>query len=250
MPRTLCWFSCGAASAVATKLIIAENPAALPVRIIVEREHRDNWRFADDCLWWFERPIIELRDKRYNADPREVWLREGYLNGPAGARCSTELKKKVRQAFQRLDDIHVFGYHIKEWKRAKQLVANHPELNCRFPLIEQMITKEECLERVQAAGLALPEMYRLGYDNANCVGCVKGGQACWLKIEKDFPAIHADMVGIEETLGRSCIKADNRSKDYTREAKNIFLKDLKPTKFNSKQKVELPSCGMFCGEND
>lgn len=33
---------------------------------------------------------------------------------------------------------------------------------------------------VLRAGIELPLMYRMGYDNANCIGCVKGGEGSYL----------------------------------------------------------------------
>ena len=51
--RIVCWFSCGAASAVATKLAIADNAGRFPLivaRCIVREEHPDNDRFAADLL--------------------------------------------------------------------------------------------------------------------------------------------------------------------------------------------------------
>lgn len=44
--RIVCWFSFGAASAVATKLAIADNAGKLPLvvaRCIVKEEHPDGW---------------------------------------------------------------------------------------------------------------------------------------------------------------------------------------------------------------
>ena len=52
MERIVSRFSCGAASAVATKLILAEYGAARDVQIInafIEQEHPDNRRFLADC---------------------------------------------------------------------------------------------------------------------------------------------------------------------------------------------------------
>ena len=43
--RTVCYFSAGAASAVATKLVLAENPDAVVVTVEIEEEHKDNERF-------------------------------------------------------------------------------------------------------------------------------------------------------------------------------------------------------------
>ena len=64
MSRIVCQFSCGAASAVATKLAIAQYSATHDVQIInafLLEEHEDNRRFAVDCEAWFGRPITGRR---------------------------------------------------------------------------------------------------------------------------------------------------------------------------------------------
>jgi len=59
--RTLSWFSCGAASAVATKL----TPDAEPVYCETGSEHPDNERFLQDCERWFGRKVTRLKSDRY-----------------------------------------------------------------------------------------------------------------------------------------------------------------------------------------
>ena len=102
--RHVSWFSCGAASAVATKLAIAQHPGTIVVRCIVENEDPDNDRFANDCAEWFNRPVLELRSAKYK-DCWQVWEERRFLNGPAGALCTVEMKKKVRQRFQQPGDL-------------------------------------------------------------------------------------------------------------------------------------------------
>ena len=61
MNRVISWFSCGAASAVATKLAIVESKT--PVEVVychVKEEHPDNLRFMRDCEQWFGRKILVL----------------------------------------------------------------------------------------------------------------------------------------------------------------------------------------------
>ena len=36
-------------------------------------------------------------------------------------------------------------------------------------------------------------MYKLGYKNNNCIGCVKGQAGYWNKIRKDFPDVFDQM---------------------------------------------------------
>lgn len=69
-PRIVYQFSCGAASAVATKLALAEYGATHDMQIInafLANEEADNRRFAQDCESWFGRPITVLRDEKYGA---------------------------------------------------------------------------------------------------------------------------------------------------------------------------------------
>ncbi len=105
MKRIISWFSCGAASAVATKL----EPLAVPTYCETGGEHPDNARFLADCEKWFGRPVTRLRSDRYT-DTWDVWHKRRYLAGVDGALCTTELKVMPRLDFQRPSDVHVFGY--------------------------------------------------------------------------------------------------------------------------------------------
>jgi len=70
-PRIVCQFSCGAASAIATKLALAQYGATHDVQIInafLLNEHEDNRRFLLDCQEWFGQEIVQLRDEKYGAD--------------------------------------------------------------------------------------------------------------------------------------------------------------------------------------
>lgn len=50
MNRVVCQFSCGAASAIATKLALAQyGDRCVIVNAFVEEEHEDSQRFAADC---------------------------------------------------------------------------------------------------------------------------------------------------------------------------------------------------------
>jgi hypothetical protein len=56
------------------------------------------------------------------------------------------------------------------------------------------------------SGIALPEMYLFGYNNNNCIGCVKGGAGYWNKIRRDFPEQFNRMAKLERAIGSTCIK--------------------------------------------
>ena len=119
-PRIVSRFSCGAASAVATKLVIAEYGAKQDVAVInayIEQEHHDNRRFLADCEQWFGVPITVLRDTKYNASTVEVFRRRMYMAGRNGAPCTKYLKRELMDAWGKPDDVWVLGYTAEEERR-------------------------------------------------------------------------------------------------------------------------------------
>lgn len=174
--RIVCQFSCGAASAVATKLVLSEyGDQALIVNAFIEEEHEDNRRFAADCEQWFGRQIINLRDTKYNASAIKVFETVGYIKGQKGSACTSRIKRGLLRTFEQPGDVLVIGYTADEQDRLDDWRESWPDRPIIAPLIDRGLTKEDCKAMVLRAGIELPMMYRLGYDNANCIGCVKGG---------------------------------------------------------------------------
>ncbi len=241
MSRVLAWFSCGDASAVAAKLAVVKYPSECEVLYCdtFAYEHQDNRRFFRDVEHWLGRGIKVLRSLEYT-DIYDVFESTRGLIGPKGARCTTELKKNVRVAYQHPDDIHIFGFTADEAHREERFRKDNPELFAEFPLIEAGLTKRDCHSIVREAGIELPMMYRLGYKNNNCIGCVKGGIGYWNKIRRDFPEIFAKMAATERRLGATILKL--RGGGVTR---RIYLDELPPNvgRYESEPDIE---CGVLC----
>lgn len=233
--RVIAWFSCGATSAVATKLAIERwGDRVQVVRIRLGGEHSDNDRFADDCSKWFGKPIIEIGNARY-PDHFAVALGERFINGPDGAKCSRLLKRQVREDFQSFDDIQVFGFDADEEisnLRAHDFRMHHPEIMLVTPLLDENLGKGACLALLERAGIALPIMYLLGYPNNNCVGCWKGGKGYWNKIRVDFPEVFAMAAKIERIIGRSALNG-------------VFLDELDPSAGRMSEEPNI-ECSMTC----
>lgn len=235
--RIVSWFSCGAASAVATKLAINQHGPenVIVASCVVENEHHDNERFLQDCEKWYGVKILRLRSEKYK-DCWEVWEKNRYLAGIAGAKCTTEMKKMVRQKFQKVSDLQIFGFTVEEKHRAERFMQNNPEVDLSVPLIDQGLTKNDCFIEIQKAGIELPAMYRLGYNNNNCIGCVKGGAGYWNKIRKDFPDVFNRMAALERHLGAKLTK---------HKGKRVFLDEL-PENAGAKQREPDMECGLWC----
>ena len=249
-PRVVCWFSCGVTSAVASHLALKKYGHDLVVIAYTDTssEHPDSLRFLSDCEQWFDHPIVRLHSAEYE-DIWDVFERTGWLVGPAGARCTTELKKNCRRDFQRPDDIHVFGYDYGELDRIEKFVANNHDIRIELPLVKAKLTKEACADIVMRQGIEIPMMYRLGYPNNNCIGCVKGQQGYWNKIRVDFPEVFERMAKLERKMNVAINKTydakvlDENGKPVRQ---RVFLDELDPEAGNMASEPEF-KCGLSCG---
>ena len=214
----IAWFSCGCVSAVACYMAIARFKNVRIYYIDTGQEHPDNVRFLHQCEEWFQLPISVIKNEKF-ADAFDVCEKTRYLNGPSGARCTLELKKKMRG---RIED---------ELRRAKRFYEQYPEAKAIFPVINAKLTKQECLGLLKAHNIGIPMMYKLGYHNNNCIGCVKGGRGYWARIRKDFPQHFARMAELERRIGHSCING-------------CFLDELPMDARLMPPIVE--SCSLFC----
>lgn len=242
MSRYVCQFSCGAASAVATKLTIAErgHENVVIINAFIQEEHEDNRRFLVDCEKWFEHPITVLRNDKYNASTHEIWKRKRYIIGHHKAPCSSELKRELLDKFKQLGDVMVLGYTSEEQARYDRFIDANNGVAVSVPLIERNLNKSDCLAMIQHAGIEIPAMYRLGFSNANCIGCPKGGAGYWNKVREVFPEQFYQIADIQESIGPGAKFMRNR-----RTGERIYLRELDPTHGRIEEEPEI-SCSFFC----
>jgi hypothetical protein len=172
------WFSCGAASAVAAKLTVetyGDTHNILIVNNPVDEEHEDNRRFLKDVEKWIGHPItLAINTKAQTTSAVDVWEKRKYMSGIKGAPCTLILKKQARYEFEVNNkiDYHVLGFTLDEQQRHDRF-TKHERENVIPVLISNKISKQKCFEIIKEAGIELPQIYKLGYPNANCIGCVK-----------------------------------------------------------------------------
>jgi hypothetical protein len=246
--RVVCWFSCGTSSAAAAKIAIgrlARRPAGshqlVVARCIVPEEHEDNDRFAADCEAWFGHPVMYLSSTEY-ASCEDVWMRERYMSGHSGARCTVEMKKAVRWAFERdfAPDLQVFGFTSEERPRAKRFRENNPDVNLCVPLIDASLTKANAHAMASRVNIELPAMYRLGFNNANCVGCVAAsGPRYWNRIRRHFPETFERRAVLSRELGVRLVRTT------TIPRVRLFLDELDPALDDDDPEPTI-DCGLAC----
>ena len=239
--RTIIWYSDGAASTVAAKITVDKYPNAILVYTETHSEHPDSERFIKDVEKWLGKKVLRIGSGDYS-DIWDVYEKTRWLVGPAGARCTTELKKIPRILFQKDNDTQVFGYTIEEKDRLGRFSKNNPEMNISCPLIDKNLSKADCFDIISQAGIELPMMYKQGFKNNNCIGCPKGGQKYWGRIRKFYPETFERMARVERSLDVAINK-----KYVDDERIRVFLDEL-PDDINITEPEPPMSCGLFCGQ--
>lgn len=239
------WFSSGAASAVAAKKTIEKYGDTCTVRIVnnpVKEEHHDNLRFLKDVEAWLGVTVEFAINPNYpSCSAVDVWAKRAYMSGVAGAPCTQELKKKARQEFEHNNkvDWHVLGFTADEKKRSDRFILGERP-NTIPVLIDAKITKAECFMILSEAGIRLPEIYKLGYPNANCIGCVKAtSPTYWNHVRKMHPEVFEERAKQSEELGVKLVRVGNQ---------RLSLRDLDVKDKGRKMKNLDFECGIFCEE--
>lgn len=251
--RVVVWFSAGVTSAVAAKITADKWCGVLPVHLVntdTGSEDDDNFRFMRDVSEWLGLPVEIIHSDKYK-DTFDVYDQTRYLVGVEGARCTTELKIKVRRAYENLaTDLQVFGFDARstEKKRARNFNKRFPEVRTWFPLIERGITKSIARQLLAKAGIQEPITYALGFKNANCLkrGCVKGGMGYWNHMRKVRPEVFWNMAQKEREIGHAICSTEERGENGERIKIPVYLDELSPDAGNYDAEPGF-QCGLFCG---
>lgn len=232
--KTVAWFSSGVSSAVAIKLSIKNIDEIIYVHI--EDQHTDTLRFIHNCEDWFGKPIEILQSPLKNVENAcRMAGGRGYINGVGGASCTLRLKKRVRKEWEhrQVEELrYVWGMDCTEYKRCEKICDTMPGYVHIFPLVDFRITKEKAHLILKANGLRRPAMYDLGYNNNNCIGCVKGGMGYWNHIRVDFPEVFNARARMERVIGASCIRG-------------CYLDELDPSRGRHTPPI-VNDCGVLC----
>ena len=105
-------------------------------------------------------------------------------------------------------------------------------------LIDSKITKADCFSILRDAGIKLPEIYSLGYPNANCIGCVKATSSTyWNLVRNKHPDVFAKRAEQSKRIGARLV---------TYKGKRLFLDELPAdAKGRSLKNMDF-ECGIFC----
>lgn len=231
----VCWLSAGVSSFIAG--YFEKDTIDKFIYIDIDDQHPDSMRFIKDCETVLGKEIEILRSTEYNSVEECAKAFVGFRNAHTGFYpCTSWLKKRVRKKWEYehsdYDITYVWGMDCNEKQRADRLADAMTEFNHCFPLIDRDLSKQDCHGICSELGIKRPVMYDLGYNNNNCIGCVKGGMGYWNKIRVDFPEVFESRAKLERELNNRILK-------------ECFLDELDPNR--GRLSDEIPTdCNIFC----
>jgi hypothetical protein len=95
----------------------------------------------------------------------------------------------------------------------------------------------DCLALIERAGIALPAMYLLGFQNNNCIGCPKGGRGYWNMIRVHFPEKFWRMARLQRELGCTFWVEPDGTK--------VYLDELDPNRGVQHDEPNI-DCSLMC----
>lgn len=229
----VCWISAGVSSFIAGYL--ERDNIDKFIYIDIDDQHPDSMRFIKDC----ERVLgkeVEILKSPYGSVENTARACGVFKVAAGFAPCTNWLKKRVRKEWEyehrEYDITYVWGMDLDEKHRADRLTETMFEFEHCFPLIERDLKKEDAHGMCERLGIKRPAMYDLGYNNNNCVGCIKGGMGYWNKIRIDFPEVFLSRAKLEREINNRILK-------------ECFLDELEPTR--GRLSDEIPQdCSIFC----
>lgn len=259
------WWSGGVTSAVTCKLVLdlygSENCRI--IFIDTKNEGEDTYRFMKDCEKWYNKPIetiTGISDKFPTIE--SIWRHYKTLNTATGAICSSTLKRDVRVKWEKKNEYkyQAFGFDLDEAKRAKSMSLNHKQARAIFPLMMHGLFKKDCIDIIEKEGIEIPNAYKMGYSNNNCIGrtmCIQGGIGYWQKVQRDDIGKFNKMADLEHELTTAKGKPVTMLKDQSKGGGFVFLKHNKDypnvkdiSMMKGREPKPLMECNGFCGTND
>jgi hypothetical protein len=211
--RIVVGYSGGVTSAWAASWALRQFPKDEVVWLFhdTKEEHPDTYRFLKEFSEAVGHPITEQSDGR---SVTQIFHDEHAIANNRMAFCSRILKAEQRDKYFKMlrqqgvtDITNVLGFSAIEWQRVQRATARGWQggYKTAFPLIDAKVSKQQAADFCVSLGVRPPAMYRWS-EHANCIGCVRGGKAYWLKVAEQEPEIFEQRSKLEAEFGHTILK--------------------------------------------
>lgn len=176
-----------------------------------KEEHPDTYRFIREMAEALQHPVTEQSDGR---SVTQLFYDQNAIANNRMAFCSRILKAEQRDKYFKYlrsigvtEIVNVVGFSLIEEQRVQRATARAEAsgYSVRFPVVEDGVSKQECADWCNSLGVRPSEMY-LWSEHSNCIGCVRGGKAYFLKVKENAPEVFEQRASLEEEFGHTILK--------------------------------------------
>lgn len=215
-------------------------------------EDGDLYRFLDDIEKKFDIKILRLCT---GETPYTLCYKQKFLFNSRIAGCSKALKSKpfntwLKENFTSDEAILYMGIDFTETHRCEAITRNYKPYEVRYPMCEKpFLYKDELLELLEADGIEIPRMYKLGFSHNNCGGrCFKAGIGHYKNLlEKDrnrYLEWENQEESIRSFLGKDVSMMKRKGKPFTlKELRQIVEEE--PQQLTLFECQDVGGCGCF-----
>jgi hypothetical protein len=152
-------------------------------------EDPDTLRFRDEAAANLGAPLVNLRDGR---DIWDVFEERSWLGNSQLAHCSWELKTIPARTWMDANAAPgaqvIVGISVMDAGRMPEITRRYQPYRAVAPLLDKpMLWKPQLERQLAMLGIKPSRMYELGFEHANCPGCVKGGIGHWVRLLTVMP---------------------------------------------------------------
>lgn len=198
-PLHVVMFSGGLSSWRAARIVAREHGTDRMVLLFADTkmEDPDLYRFVEEAAADVGAPLVRLEDGR---DVWQVFHDVRYLGNSRVDPCSRVLKREIMRKWIEEntdpDECTIYlGIAWDEAHRFRNAPKNHAPWKVRAPLCEDPsipLSHAAIKKELDAAGIAMPRLYTLGFPHNNCGGfCVKAGFASFRLLLEKLPDVYA-----------------------------------------------------------
>jgi 3'-phosphoadenosine 5'-phosphosulfate sulfotransferase (PAPS reductase)/FAD synthetase len=253
--KHIVFYSGGIASYCTAKRVVKQHGAKNTVLLFTDTkyEHEDLYRFLHESAKKLGVDVTIIADGR---TPWEVFKDERFLGNSRVDPCSRILKRDLAKQWVKSNFpdpascMLYLGLASDERHRLDRSRRNWNPYQVESTIVDlPAFTKNDMRMEVELDGLAIPELYDLGFPHNNCGGfCIKAGQAHFKHLLKVLPEKYAEVEKNEEEmremLGDVSILRDRRNGT----TKTLTLKQFRERNRDECNLLDWGGCGCFGDE--
>lgn len=227
-------FSGGAGSYCAAKRVVAQHGKENVTLLFADTktEDEDLYRFLNDAARVLDVPLVKIAE---GSTVWELFRKNRFLGNSRVDLCSRILKRELmdRWVATRYTCYDVRCYVGIDWSeehRFKRMAPRKLPYIYLAPMLEPpLLEKQQMLDILEADGIALPRLYKLGFAHNNCGGfCVKAGIGHFKLLLKTMPERYKEHeeqeLAFQQFIGKP-VTILRRQRDGER--KNLSLRQLR-----------------------